>query len=236
MYPDAFEPGEKPVYGDDYTPADWRALQEFSQDNPGHYTMPCCGARAIPKTSPNGVHHFAHYGSECANAPETIWHQEAKDLVIGSIKRLGLEGVHEFSGGSGKDRWRADVMLTSPTGPVAVEIQRSHQHIRDFVRRTERYTRHGIRCVWIVRFDQFQSLVKRIFNQRYRAEVHHKRSLEEHETLVAMPDFFYASLSTNEGNTKIGIPRGVFTLDEYISAVSDNRFVFNGDRWVIQEL
>jgi len=51
-----------------------------------------------------------------------------------------------------------------------------------------------------------------------------------------MPDFFYASLSTNEGNTKIGIPRGVFTLDEYISAVSDNRFVFNGDRWVIQDL
>lgn len=102
MIPDAYAPNKTPVFGDDYTLGDWRALQEFSQGNPGHYTMPCCGARAIPKTSPNGVHHFAHYGSECANAPETIWHQEAKDLVVGAIKRLGLEGIHELSGVLGR--------------------------------------------------------------------------------------------------------------------------------------
>ncbi|MFP5301710.1 hypothetical protein R2R70_10850 [Cobetia sp. SIMBA_158] len=52
-------------------------------------------------------------------------------------------------------------MLFSINGrKVAIELQRSYQHLRDFTRRQERYTESGVECYWLVRKDVFVTLSK----------------------------------------------------------------------------
>lgn len=61
--------------------------------------MPCCRSRAVLKTSINGLQFFAHHSDECATAPETIWHFQAKDLLYGTLGAFGVDPKTEVSGG-----------------------------------------------------------------------------------------------------------------------------------------
>jgi competence CoiA-like predicted nuclease len=144
--PEAFTRDDQPVYAGQYSPEQWDALKAQSLDDPLAFKMPCCASRAVLKTSMNGLQFFAHYSDECATAPETIWHVEAKDLVFGALKLFGLDPRSEVVGGTGKDRWRADVYVEMGDRKVAIELQRSYQHLREFVRRQERYERYGVEC------------------------------------------------------------------------------------------
>ncbi|WP_083377769.1 hypothetical protein [Pseudomonas rhodesiae] len=48
---------------------------------------------------------------------------------------------------------------------IAIELQRSYQHLRDFVRRQERYERYGVECYWLVRDEVAKPLGKSILPQ-----------------------------------------------------------------------
>jgi competence protein CoiA len=139
--------------------AEWEKLKRTAQL--GDFMMPCCEAPAVLKTSINGLPFFAHLSDECTTAPETKWHKAGKAAVLAGLNRMGIEGYEEAPGSSPSgDKWEADVLFSVPGRTIAVELQRSYQHLRDFTRRQERYTASALECYWLVRTETFRTLAK----------------------------------------------------------------------------
>ena len=148
-----------PVDATSILSSDWEALKQAAQL--GDFVMPCCGASAVLKTSINGLPFFAHLSDECATAPETKWHKAGKAAVLAALNGLGIEGRDEVPGQSPSgDKWEADVLFSANGRTIAIELQRSYQHLRDFTRRQERYTASSVECYWLVRKETFITLAK----------------------------------------------------------------------------
>ena len=95
------------VVATDLSESQWEELKQTYQI--GDLTMGCCHAAAIPKTSINGFPFFAHHTDECATAPETSWHREAKELVAMALHDLGIECQRERDGRLHGWSWVADI-------------------------------------------------------------------------------------------------------------------------------
>ncbi|MFK4705852.1 competence protein CoiA [Roseateles asaccharophilus] len=152
-----------------FTSAEWETLK-LSSDL-GDFVMPCCKSAAALKTSINGNHFFAHISDECATAPETIWHRAGKAAVLAGLSSLGWHGTEEAPGSSPSgDKWEADVLFTVRERQIAIELQRSYQHLRDFRRRQERYAASGVDCFWLVRAETFRTLAKSAMQLRRKRD------------------------------------------------------------------
>ncbi|MCK4140012.1 hypothetical protein HFK85_21945 [Ralstonia pseudosolanacearum] len=139
--------------------ADWEALKQSTQL--GDFVMPCCRAPAVLKTSINGLPFFAHLTDECATAPETTWHKAGKAAVLAALSAMGIEGSEEAPGRSPRgEKWEADVLFTVAERAIAIELQRSYQHLREYTRRQERYAASGVECYWLVRKEAYFTLAK----------------------------------------------------------------------------
>ncbi|WP_238982712.1 competence protein CoiA family protein [Xanthomonas phaseoli] len=127
----------------------------------GAFVMPCCNAPAVLKTSINGLPFFAHLSDECSTAPETKWHKSGKAAVMAALTGMGIESRDEVPGRSPSgEKWEADVLFAASGRVIAIELQRSYQHLRDFTRRQERYAASGVECYWLVRKETFLTLGK----------------------------------------------------------------------------
>ncbi|WP_160321104.1 hypothetical protein [Paracidovorax citrulli] len=190
------DPSRK-VYADHLSAEEWRTLQ--TSYRVGELVMPCCEASAIPKTSPLGLQFFAHASGECGTAPMTAWHRDAQAAVMDAANSLGLRAEREFS----VDReWIADVWIDAPRGPVVVELQHSYQHLRDFVRRQERYRLSGICCLWLLPRENYARVFKPL---AYRAKAQWRPG-----DGVLLPDVPMAGLELEESprvfGTKLASP------------------------------
>lgn len=149
--------------------AHWEALKQNL--NLGDFVMACCQAPAVLKTSINGLQFFAHTSNECATAPETVWHKNGKVAVLAGLASLGIEGRDEVTGQSPTgSQWKADVLFSFHGRTIAIELQRSYQNLRDFMRRHERYAESSVECYWLMRKEQFITLTKatgRLHCKRY---------------------------------------------------------------------
>jgi competence CoiA-like predicted nuclease len=131
----------RPLDAATFASGDWETLKQAAQV--GDFVMPCCRAPAVLKTSINGLPFFAHLSHECATAPETKWHKAGKVAVLAALNGLGIEGREEVSGRSSTgDKWEADTLFLADGRTIVVELQRSYQHLRDYIRRQERYKGH----------------------------------------------------------------------------------------------
>lgn len=149
----------RPVDAASIPSAEWEAWKLAARL--GDFVMPCCKAPAVPKTSINGPPFFAHLSDECATAPETKWHKAGKAAVLAALDAMGVEGREEAPGSSPSgDKWEADVLFALPGRTIAIELQRSYQHLRDFTRRQERYMASAVECYWLVRAETFSTLGK----------------------------------------------------------------------------
>lgn len=149
----------RPVDASMFSRSEWDRLKACSQ--PGDFMMPCCQAVAVLKTSINGLPFFAHLSEECATSPETVWHKSGKATVMAALNELGIEGKEEVSGDSPSgSKWTADILFSSGSRTIAIELQRSYQHLRDYFRRQERYAQSDVECYWLVRKEQFLTLGK----------------------------------------------------------------------------
>ena len=71
------------------TDDDWQHLRDRAR-RARHITMPCCPARAIPKTSSRGTRFFAHHArGACAWKPETEVHRHLKTLAVNAARAAG---------------------------------------------------------------------------------------------------------------------------------------------------
>jgi hypothetical protein len=131
---------------------EWQALKDENRTL-RHLQMPCCGARATPKTSKLGTQFFAHTKVDgCATAPETAEHLLAKVMVAEAVKAGGWEVDTEVAGHTPSgEQWVADVLATKGKIRIAVEIQWSRQSQEETRRRQERYQQSGVRGLWLLR-------------------------------------------------------------------------------------
>ncbi|WP_321873452.1 competence protein CoiA [Burkholderia ubonensis] len=149
----------RPVDAATFSCPEWDLLKQSAQL--GDFMMPCCKAPAVLKTSINGLPFFAHLSDECATAPETQWHKAGKAAILAALDGMGIAGNEEVPGTTpGGDRWEADVLFSVAGRTIVIELQRSYQHLRDFIRRQERYTASGVKCYWLVRQENFRTLAK----------------------------------------------------------------------------
>lgn len=149
----------RPVDAGTIPGTEWESMKRAARL--GDFVMPCCRAPAVLKTSINGLPFFAHVSDDCTTAPETKWHHAGKAACLAALRDLGIQGCEEASGRSPTgDRWEADVLFTVGHRTIAIELQRSYQHLRDFLRRQDRYAASGVECYWLVRSETFRTLAK----------------------------------------------------------------------------
>lgn len=194
MQPDALTRDDQPVWAGQFTEAEWDALKAQSQADPTAFKMPCCHARAVLKTSPNGLPFFAHYSDECATAPETIWHIQAKDLLFGTLNYFGVGPRTELSGGTAKDRWKADIYFEFEGRKIAIELQRSYQHLRVFEARQAKYARHNVECYWLVRREVGLTLMNAILKKRWKEDFN-RGEIPVGYMANSTPHFFFGVLT-----------------------------------------
>lgn len=195
----------------------------------GQFRMECCGATAVAKTSPAGLQFFAHVGDECATAPETIWHLGAKALIVDAMRSLGATCDEEVLG-EGVRPWRADVFVRTGDRRIAIEIQRSYQHLREFMRRQRRYCDVGVECVWLLPRDGYHRLAKATTRSRWEQEFGRSYPQGEGPCLRELP---VAALADPEIPEITGAGLFRVSLDVWCDALLKGQLRWSGGLWII---
>ncbi|MBB3521008.1 MULTISPECIES: hypothetical protein [unclassified Rhizobium] len=132
----------------------WDALCQLPK---GSITMPRTKWPATAKTSIKGLRFFAHYPgyTGALPKPESYAHTRLKIDVVKSLRSMGFKANIEVPGVSPDgEEWVADVLTETHDGRrVAFEIQLSSQHLRDFLSRSDRYVRSGVKVCWIISYE-----------------------------------------------------------------------------------
>ena len=228
MTPDAYTADDQPIDASQFSSAEWEALKTASADQSFVFTMGCCGARALLKTSPHGVQFFAHESDACATAPETQWHVAAKDRVLDALKHLGIQACRAVSGGTGQSTWQADVYFEIGYRKAAIELQRAYQPLQEFMARQECYRRSGVECYWLVPQEVATPLHKAILEQR-RATAW-DQFMPPELIYVNVPEFFVATFYPDQEQS-IRAPRLVVDHCELLEAIVNNRLSYDGQLW-----
>lgn len=217
-------PSEGRIYADALDPISWRRLQETYKI--GSLTMPCCDAPAIPKTSPLGLQFFAHASGTCGAAPESVWHQAAKEAVAAAAKALGYQATIERAGKG----WKADVLIEHPLGPAVVECQHSYQHLRAYVSRQQRYRDSRIRCLWLLMDQRWGALGKSMW--RHRSKHDFAGKAVPIDQAAALPAFPAATLDLNAAPW-VAAPNLYAPLADVLQAFLDDRLLWDRGYWLI---
>jgi competence protein CoiA len=218
-----------PVDADSYTSQSWEKLK--AESSPGDFIMPCCNASAVLKTSINGLAFFAHSSDECATAPETIWHRTGKAAVVAAIQGLGVRAHEEVAGKSAKGaKWQADVLFEVAGRAIAIELQRSPQHFRDYIRRQERYADSCVECYWLTTREAFMTLQKSTVRELLKREYGGRMPKEGVKTGL-LPDFSVAWLDLEETPTVLmGLGKQA-VLQAWIMGIVNNQYRYDRGAW-----
>ncbi|KZC39897.1 hypothetical protein RHOFW510R12_01235 [Rhodanobacter sp. FW510-R12] len=210
-------------------PVAWRALQVTYRV--GELEMPCCRAPAVPKTSPNGFPFFAHLAGACQTSPESQWHLAGKQAVRDAARALGYQVALERASAPGAPRWRADLWVESGGGPFVVELQRSYQHLRDYVERQRRYADAGLPCLWLLMKPRYLTLSKAMAKHRMREEfAGQKRWPEDQAVWIAGLPVACLEL---QGTPMVVGPQLRTSLPDVLSAFACGDFRWSNGRWCV---
>ena len=219
----------RPVDASTFSGEAWEALKAGA--TLGDFVMPCCQAPAVLKTSINGLPFFAHLSDECATAPETKWHKSGKAAVLAALVDLGIAAREEAPGQApGGGKWEADVLFNVAGRVVAIELQRSYQHLRDFMRRQERYAASGVACYWLVRKEGFLTLAKATGRLRVKRDFGGTFPSEGIGTGM-LPELPVAMLHTDEAQrVDFGMLKSA-TVPAWLHGVVNGAFQFRAGCW-----
>lgn len=214
------------VHASGYTREDWEALK--AAHKVGAFKMECCSAVAIPKTSSNFLQFFAHISSECGTSPESLWHRQAKRLVVDALAQIGLTCREEELG----PEWRADTFLEIGQRSIAIEIQHSYQHLRDYQARQKRYLDAGIESYWLVYPSRFKALCLSMGKHRLLTEFGNKLPLKG-SFYPCLGDLPVAELRPEPVAMVHGVGCFEALLPAWLTAVLEKRFVWRDGVWGI---
>lgn len=127
---------------------EWRRLALHLRRRQQSAVLPCCGARAVPKTSNRGTQFFAHFKRvKCTSSAETEEHRRIKQQLLLGCRDAGWSARTEEVAADGV--WRADVLARLDGRAVAFEIQWTRQSPEETERRQHIYKAAGVRGCWL---------------------------------------------------------------------------------------
>ena len=224
----AYTKSNEPIVASSLSTNDWAALK--ASYSIGDFTMPCCAAVAIPKTSPNGRNFFAHHFGECTTAPESKWHLDAKQLVAFHLRSAGIECLPEKEGGTSGRNWIADIFFTFDGRQVALELQHSYQSLAQYRERQQRYQNSGVECYWLLYGPRYNTLILSMSKWRIKHEFNGK---------IPKPGFFgcvsdlpVAFLETEPSIVVRGAHLGA-TLHDWLTSILAKRFQWKDGAWLV---
>jgi competence protein CoiA len=226
----AYDKNKEPTLGPSMSAGAWEALK--SSYTVGDFTMPCCGASAILKTSPNGHHFFAHHSGECTTAPESVWHLNAKALIAHHLSDLGIECKPEMATEARK--WIADIFFNYKGRDIAVELQHSYQSIADYRRRQQRYEGCGVECYWLLYPPRYHTVTMSMLKWRFRNEFGRKWPEGPLLPSSCPPDVPIALLEVEYQEPVRGQGLHV-TVAEWLRSILDQRFRWSNFEWTVSE-
>ena len=225
----AIDRNGQPVLADKIPPSHWKILKAtYSLED---FRMACCMSPAIPKTSSNGLAFFSHHDDDCATGAETRWHREAKALVVANLATLGFECREEVISESRAAAWRADTYFEVERRRIVIELQKSYQHLDDFLRRQQRYVDAGIENYWLLRHNNFLSLIRALRKLRLKREFGGK--LSSQGMFPCIPELPVAYLETGDAPLVKGVNFLQISLADWLRAVVEVRFQWYDGSWII---
>nr|WP_256557955.1 competence protein CoiA family protein [Marinobacterium sedimentorum] len=196
--------------------------------------MPCCGAAAVPKTSSNFLKFFAHYSEECSTSPESQWHIKAKDEIVTFLKLFDIEAKLEQSGESRLGSWKADVYFEIESRKVAIEIQHSYQHLRDYLKRQLRYSSANVECYWILYRPRYITLTTSI--SKYRIKHEFGGEIPSEGLFPCIPELPLVALDVGKDSSSIIGAAGLnSSVENFLYSILEHKFIYQQDRgaWIV---
>ena len=193
--------------------------------------MVCCPSPAVLKTSPNGVPFFAHYQNECTTAPETKWHREGNALIVAYLAILGVEAKEEVMSESRTAAWKADIYFEVEGRRIVIELQRSYQHLEEFLRRQQRYVDAGVESYWLLRHDNFLSFTSA--SGRFRLKREFAGKLPGEGISPCIPELPVGYLETSDVPVVQGVSFLYVPLCDWLIALIERRFQWVDGAWMI---
>jgi hypothetical protein len=130
---------------------EWKAMRA----NKGGYLIRRSQKPAVLKQNQYGTRWFQSMpGDRDPNyKPESAAHEMTKIWMVNALRDAGYPTavVEKFGTTPQGDSWEADVYLEADDRKIAIEVQISPQSLEDYLSRTDRYQRSGVKVVWLVR-------------------------------------------------------------------------------------
>lgn len=219
----------RPVNAAAFAGATWEELKRSAKL--GEFVMACCATPAVLKTSINGVAFFAHLSDECATAPETVWHKTGKAAILAALRDLGANSQEEMSGNAPNgQKWKADVLFCFEGRTIAIELQRSYQHLRDFLRRQERYAASAVECYWLLQPEVFTSLSKATARRRLQRDFGNVFP-EEGIGTGALPELPVSMLAIDSELRVIFGGLKSASVNDWLTGIFTNEYQFRNGSW-----
>ena len=183
------------------------------------------------ETSLGGLRFFAHAGGHCGTAPESVWHERTKTAVFDAFSNIGAGVSVEAPGRGTVGRWVADVHVRIGPRQIAIEIQRSHQTLAEYMRRQRRYVEGRWECYWLLSFSRYRTLSKAVASQLIRTRYGGKIP----EPLP--PGFGLAELPFSVVDERDGLmvrgPGLSVDLPRWAESVRNRTFAFQNECWIV---
>lgn len=221
-----------PVFPESFTANEWEILK--AQYQVGDYLMECCNTPAIPKTSINGVQFFSHQSDECSTAPETIWHINTKSEIYRILIEMGYQAVLEKPFNFQSSKFQPDIYFESNGRKIAIEVQHSHQTLKTYLDRQNKYLRNGFECYWIIYHPCFKRLNKAV--GKHIIKENGNKWPGDGKSLLPFIPTLPTSLYLTHGEPPYHVFNGgktQYTLSEWLTAIANDKFKFIDSLWKI---
>lgn len=218
----------KYVLAESFNEHEWKALKDSHKV--GDLLMPCCKTPAIPKTSPNFLQFFSHYSDECASSPESQWHIATKNALVKELFSLGMEPRDEEPGRNATSTWKADIFFVAGERQIVIEVQHSYQHLRDYLRRQERYVQSGVDAYWLLYLPRYITLSNSLAKYRQKTEFAGKFP---HGASQCIPQLPIACFNPSDEHGVIKGPELQASLRDWLASLIRNEFRYDDGAWVI---
>jgi len=134
---------------------EWAAMRA----NKDGYIMRRTGRPAVLRENRYGTRWFQSKPGERDPdyKPESAAHEMTKIWIVQCLREAGYAAeVEQFGTTPDGERWEADAYVEVDGKRIAIEVQLSPQSLAEYLFRTERYARSGVKVVWLVQhFEKF---------------------------------------------------------------------------------
>lgn len=149
---------------------------------------------------------------------------------------MGIECLEEVTGGFKAAPWQADTLFSIGDRIIVIELQRSYQHLRDYLRRQERYAKAGVESYWLTRAITYKTVVSACSKLRFKRDFHNTYPPEGHfgPLLQELP---IAYLEIGDNARILGAGCLSASVESWLLSVIDRSFQYAEDgNWKIRSV